>query len=96
MEPTNKNYPPTIFLSVFPAKNKKNQNSPDFNVSVQINGKYENGGSGWKKTAVNGPYLSLSVDMEKLKQLIREKMGNMPEAPKLSEPDIQLDDPFNI
>lgn len=95
MEP-NKNYPPTVFLSVFPTKEKKNANSPDFNITAKINGEFKSCGSAWKKTAVSGPYLSLSVDMEVMKKLVIEKQATLTSDNKpvpFTEPE---KDPFEL
>lgn len=75
-----KTYPPTVFLSLFPTREKRNETSPDFNMSAKINGEFKYIGSGWKKTSGTGPYLSLSVDMESLIKLIKEKQATLTSA----------------
>lgn len=77
MEPTNKNYPPTVFISIFPTKEKKNANSPDFNVTAKIGEDFKTAGAAWKKQAVSGSYLSVSLDLEVIKKLIIEKQNTL-------------------
>lgn len=92
----NKNYPPTVFLSVFPTKEKKNDKSPDFNISAKVGDKFVTCGAGWKKTGEKGMYLSLSVELDVMKKLIIEKSNSLPSSglpmPFADEPK----DPFEL
>lgn len=94
MEP-NPNYPETFQIMLFPTKEKKNERSPDFRISAKIGDDYKEAGAGWKKVGKNGPFLSLSVDLEVAKKLILEKLNpttSKGEPIPFTEPE----DPFNI
>ncbi len=77
MDNTPKQYPATVFLSVFPVKDKKSEKAPDYRLTARVNGEFVNAGSGWKKVTEKGTYLSLSLDVEIAKKLIIEKTATL-------------------
>lgn len=77
MENQPKQYPATVFLSVFPVKDKKNEKSPDYRISAKIGTEFKDAGCGWKKVTERGTYLSLSLNVDIAKQLITEKMATL-------------------
>lgn len=91
----NKNYPPTFFLSLFPTKEKKNANSPDFKISAKVGTEFVDAGAGWRKQGAKGIYLSLSVDIEVAKKLIMEKIEAMPSSGQPIPFEEPAKDPFD-
>lgn len=88
----------TIGVLLFKTKEKKNEKSPDYSASgVTKDKKFCDIGAGWKKISAKGDtYLSLSLDVEVLKQLIMDKMSTLNSdgspQPDFRQPEERKDD----
>jgi len=77
---TQKIYPPTIFFTMFPNKEKKSDNHPDFNISAKVGNEFVSCGAAWKKVTEKGTFVSISIDVETSKKLIIEKLASLTSA----------------
>ena len=66
---------PTINIMVFPNDRKDKETSPDYSLSGKVGTEYKKMGAGWKKDKNGRKFLSLSVDIEVLQEMIMEKLG---------------------
>jgi uncharacterized protein (DUF736 family) len=68
-------YPQTISITVFPNDRKEKETSPDYSCSGKVGVEYKRMGSGWRKDKNGKKFLSLSLDVDVLKEMIMEKMN---------------------
>lgn len=70
-------YSQTINVIVFPNENKAKENSPDYSLSGKVGSEYKRAGSGWRKDKNGKKFLSLSLDVDVLKEMIMEKINSV-------------------
>lgn len=68
---------PTISITVFPNDKKDKETSPDYSLSGKVGTEYKRMGAGWRKDKNGRKFLSLSLDIEVLKEMIMEKMNTL-------------------
>jgi uncharacterized protein (DUF736 family) len=53
---------PNKVFAIFKAKEKKNEKSPDYNISMKVGDKYENIGGCWIKEGKSGKFFSCKLN----------------------------------
>lgn len=62
---------------VFPNDKKDKETSPDYSLSGKVGTEYKRAGAGWRKDKNGKKFLSLSLDVEVLKEMIMEKINSV-------------------
>lgn len=73
-----------IFFSLF-KNNKEKDNQPDYRLSAKVGEKFESIGGGWIKENDKGKYIGISVDKNKVLEMLGDKIIESPQDDILSQ-----------